>query len=252
MILRRLIQHVKRQEWTAIGIEFVIVVVGVFVGIQAQQWSNEREQRRQERVYLERVLSDINLSIETNELNIARLTANSDGSTLVLNSLRGCSLPVAQRDAFADGLSDIAKVGPSVFVLSTMEEMLSAGNFSIIRNQKLRDALNGLARDAKYQHNIYTVISAQLASSTATTHTRVVWTYQDHKTPFDPVGWADMEIDFDALCKDKAYQAAVSNARYLTNAGISLNKRAIASLIGVKSALEQELGVSSAHNETKP
>ena len=252
MLLRRVIQHVRKQEWTAIGIDFVIVVVGVFVGIQAQQWSNEREQRRLEHVYLERVLSDINLSIETNELNIARLTANSEGSTLVLESLRGCSLPVAQQDDFADGLSDIAKVGPSVFVLSTMEEMLSAGNFSIIRNQKLRDALNGLARDAKYQHNIYAVISAQLASSTATTNTRVVWIYQDLKTPFDPVGWADMEIDFDALCKDKAYQAAVSNARYLTNAGISLNKRAITSLVGVKSALEHELAVSTAPNETTP
>ena len=252
MLLRRVIQHVRKQEWTAIGIDFVIVVVGVFVGIQAQQWSNEREQRRLERVYLERVLSDINLSIETNELNIARLTANSEGSTLVLESLRRCSLPVAQRDDFADGLSDVAKVGPSVFVLSTMEEMLSAGNFSIIRNQKLRDALNGLARDAKYQHNIYAVISAQLASSTATTNTRVVWIYQDLKTPFDPVGWADMEINFDALCKDKAYQAAVSNARYLTNAGISLNKRAITSLVGVKSALEQELAISTAPNETTP
>jgi len=33
MILRRVIQHVRKQEWTAIGIDLVIVVVGVYKGI---------------------------------------------------------------------------------------------------------------------------------------------------------------------------------------------------------------------------
>jgi hypothetical protein len=34
MILRRVIQHVRNQEWTAIGIDFLIVVFGVFMGIK--------------------------------------------------------------------------------------------------------------------------------------------------------------------------------------------------------------------------
>ena len=37
MLLRRVIQHVRQQEWTAIGIDFVIVVMGVFIGLQVQQ-----------------------------------------------------------------------------------------------------------------------------------------------------------------------------------------------------------------------
>ena len=158
MILRRVIQHVKKQEWTAIWIDLLIVILGVFIGIQAQQWNTERGERRLERVYLERILSDINLSIETNELNITRLEGISNGQALVVESLRRCELPEDKRDAFADGISDIAKVGPSVFVLSTMDEMLSAGNFSILRNPGIRDAMNGLARDATYQANIYSAI----------------------------------------------------------------------------------------------
>ena len=34
MLLRRVIEHVRDQNWTAIAIDFVIVVAGVFVGIQ--------------------------------------------------------------------------------------------------------------------------------------------------------------------------------------------------------------------------
>jgi hypothetical protein len=252
MILRRLSQSLKTQNWTAIWIEFILLVSGVFLGIQVQQWSNERSERKLEHVYLERILSDINLSIETNELNIERLMGISNGQILVVNSLRRCSLPDDQKDAFADGVSDIAKVGSSVFVLSTMDEMLSAGNFSIIRNSKIRDVLNGLSRDAKYQNNIFTAIYAQLSSVTATTNRRAIRVYQDHKTPFDPVAWGDLDLDFNALCKDKEYQAAVSISSYLTDAQISLNMRALDKLRLAKVELEKELASTSKTKDSTP
>lgn len=39
MFLRRITQHVSQQNWTAVAIDFVIVVVGVFIGIQVSNWS---------------------------------------------------------------------------------------------------------------------------------------------------------------------------------------------------------------------
>jgi hypothetical protein len=205
-----------------------------------------------ERVYLERILSDVHISIETNALNRSRLTGFSEEEWFVVDSLRKCSLPEAKQDYFADGLSDLGKVGPSVFVLSTMEEMLSAGKFSIIRNPKIRDTLNGLARDAKYQNNIFNAINTQMGAAATTTSTRVIRTYADQKTPFDSVGWNEIDIDFDALCQDRPFQAAVSAIRSLTNAGISLNNRALTSLRSVEAELEKELGIASKKEEIKP
>jgi len=34
MILRRITEHVKTQNWFAIGLDFVIVVVGVFIAFR--------------------------------------------------------------------------------------------------------------------------------------------------------------------------------------------------------------------------
>jgi len=48
MILRRVIAHFRRQEWTAIFLDFVIVVIGVFVGLQAQEWSKNFSDRQRE------------------------------------------------------------------------------------------------------------------------------------------------------------------------------------------------------------
>jgi hypothetical protein len=45
MILRRITGHVKAQNWTAIWIEFVLLVIGVFLGIQVANWNEERKLR---------------------------------------------------------------------------------------------------------------------------------------------------------------------------------------------------------------
>lgn len=51
MILRRLTQNLRAQNWTAIVIELVIVVLGVFIGVQAANWNQDRiEQRETQRM----------------------------------------------------------------------------------------------------------------------------------------------------------------------------------------------------------
>jgi hypothetical protein len=49
MILRRLTANLKAQNWTAIAIEFLIVVIGVFVGTWVANWNQERMERRESR-----------------------------------------------------------------------------------------------------------------------------------------------------------------------------------------------------------
>jgi hypothetical protein len=46
MILRRLTANLRAQNWTAITIEFVIVVIGVFIGTQVSNWNQDRLQKR--------------------------------------------------------------------------------------------------------------------------------------------------------------------------------------------------------------
>ena len=52
MILRRIIAHFRKQEWTAIALDFLIVVLGVFVGLQVNNWNEARTERAKEHGYL--------------------------------------------------------------------------------------------------------------------------------------------------------------------------------------------------------
>ena len=42
MLLRRIIEHLKTQNWTAVGLDLAIVIVGVFVGTQVSNWNQAR------------------------------------------------------------------------------------------------------------------------------------------------------------------------------------------------------------------
>lgn len=42
MILRRLMIHVKDQNWLAVALDFVIVVVGVLIAFQITAWNERR------------------------------------------------------------------------------------------------------------------------------------------------------------------------------------------------------------------
>lgn len=63
LILRRITQHVQDQNWTAIAIDFVIVVAGVFVGIQVSNWNEVQKVRAGEQDFLARLAVDLAVDI---------------------------------------------------------------------------------------------------------------------------------------------------------------------------------------------
>ena len=48
MMLRRLTQHIREQNWFAVVLDFLIVVLGVFLGFQATLWQGALAERARE------------------------------------------------------------------------------------------------------------------------------------------------------------------------------------------------------------
>lgn len=67
MILRRLTEHLKQQHWTAIGIELVIVVLGVFLGLQVSNWNETRIERERTGQVLDAFRAEIRDYIEAQQ-----------------------------------------------------------------------------------------------------------------------------------------------------------------------------------------
>jgi len=63
MILRRFAESLKQRDWAAIAIEFVLLVVGVFLGIQVANWNGERTNRSADARHLEEIAEDLRAEI---------------------------------------------------------------------------------------------------------------------------------------------------------------------------------------------
>jgi hypothetical protein len=93
MILRRIAQHLKRQEWTAVGIELLIVILGVIIGFQVTDWAGERASRSAETRHLEEIAEDLRADVAV--FDQIRTSAEMRISTIdyILGETRGVTRP---------------------------------------------------------------------------------------------------------------------------------------------------------------
>ena len=153
MILRRLTKHVRDQNWFAVGLDFVIVVIGVFVGMQVSNW-NDAHQTQSERQLVEtRLLSDFVLMHE----DVVRA---AEGHEAVLESLhtlrhaieRGEALP-EEDSAIKHALGRGFSYQSSIHRSGTFLELLSSGRMDLISNEALRVEL--LRYDTRAQRVLF-------------------------------------------------------------------------------------------------
>ena len=65
MILRQLMEHVRTQNWVAVALDFAIVVLGVFIGIQLGNWNEARERQQDYEEAVSRYVAEAQTNIET-------------------------------------------------------------------------------------------------------------------------------------------------------------------------------------------
>jgi len=63
MILRRFTEHVRGQNWFAVALDLTVVVVDIYIGLQANAFMSAKQDRIHEREYLERLVTDMEESI---------------------------------------------------------------------------------------------------------------------------------------------------------------------------------------------
>lgn len=147
MILRRVIQHVKKQEWTAIGIDLVIVVVGVFIGIQVSNWNADRVDDIRAQSYLARIKDNLHsdrMSIERRMVFWRRVNDYGQGA-----------IRYAETGELVDGSAwktvlafyQASQVWPWTGNDTTYRELLNGGELSMIKDEGLRSTLSAYYRE---------------------------------------------------------------------------------------------------------
>ncbi len=143
MILRRITANFRRQDWTAVTIELVVVILGVFIGVQASNWNQQRAEDAKAQAYLVRIRGDL----QTDQQSIDRRVVY----WRQVNAYGKQAIHYAETGELVDGsawktvlafyqASQLWQWQPTD---TTYQEMRSGGELGLIRDQTMR---NDLAR----------------------------------------------------------------------------------------------------------
>jgi len=142
MILRRLTANLRAQNWTAISLEFVMVVLGVFFGILAANWNVERLERQE----TDRLLSqlDTELTVVIRDLDSMDIyyAVSGEYATRALAAWNGD--PAVSDNEFVIAAYQASQINGVGTNSSVWAEIFGADNLRNIEDLALRRSLRQL------------------------------------------------------------------------------------------------------------
>ncbi len=141
MILRRIADAAVEQNWFIVFIEVLVVVVGIFLGFQVDDWNESRKDRQDEQLFLTRLHGDILLATELSR----RVRDRRLGRLQWLNDAADVLFGRAERDLLNEdeciAIASAKFFNINVSSLSSFTELAGTGRMDIIQDVELRTAL---------------------------------------------------------------------------------------------------------------
>src|SRR6056297_140016 len=207
MFLKRLAKTLRKQDWASFAIEFLIVLLGVFLALQAEDWNQERKDRNLEEAYISRLIDEARSNIDI----LAQHEKIFEEKVEFILALPNLQLNEAfQRDPleFMHQLDYSTYVGVPNLRAETYQELESSGRLTLLRNSELRSAIAGIINDYR---STQTVFTDQIGDYRRLLFQSVPGeTYYDYRVS-DKVSDSDSIISaIEAFRNDPAYVAAAN------------------------------------------
>ena len=217
--LGRLADALRQQNWFAVGIELVIVVLGVVIGFQVTAWGNERAARAQERELLRGLRAELaaNVDLLDRVADEHRRTIAQARRVLAWTGPDPADVPANTMDTLVTSLiTEMPAYHPA---MGEVEAMLGAGQLGLVRDDSLRTMLASWptvlerlqAEEAEAQSDVMALFFPYLVD-------RVPLVTADRQ-----VGYLDADRPsrfprrYEALLSDVAFENHVENRWVLAN-----------------------------------
>lgn len=217
MLLRRITKHVKEQNWFAVAIDFFIVVIGVFIGIQVANWNEWRVQRDTERQILLNIYGDLIESSAAQARDVAFLEQQIQDQSIVLKSLDACSVAPEDDMSFQRGITTLGWLNPPRHNSRTFQELTAAGRYDLITNASLARDLTELQSVVEWRGGVYDYVTNILVTNRDRVDEHVRYridrTIENPMVENHPGG---IDYDIEALCEVEAVANAISSIQFET------------------------------------
>jgi hypothetical protein len=139
MYLRRIREHIAAQNWFAVAIELFIVVLGVFFGMQVNNWNQDRLDREQGRAYYARIADDLGTDIHAWQTSIAYQLSVQTHAKAALAALQQPRAHLGQQ--FLIDAYQATQIAPRPVTRGAYDEAVSRGVFNQVADVRMRDRI---------------------------------------------------------------------------------------------------------------
>jgi len=138
---RRWSEQTREQNWFAVAIDFLILIAGVFLGIQAANWNDSRKERIEERRYYAQILDDLRTDQRTLQDAIHRAAKYNVAAENTLRAIRFGIPPNIAPGRFAIDIHQAGWLYIPRASRRTYDELISTGNLGLLRNEAAKAAV---------------------------------------------------------------------------------------------------------------
>lgn len=163
MILQRLASATLNQKWSQIITEILIVVIGIFLGLQVDDWNKAQQHRVEEIIYLERMLEDADNSLERNRQLLVTMENQKSGRETFNKLLANKEFTEENlKGAAADYRLGFTEYQRVTYYEDTIEELISTGNLSIIGSREFKNKMARFKSEIERNFRIVTTNAEML------------------------------------------------------------------------------------------
>lgn len=200
MIIRRFAAAIRRQDWFQVLIEVLIVIVGIFLGLQVQGWYEERLANEEEKQVLGNLISEMERTLEFYDFQMPRYELQISNTSKVIDILQDGKLDPEDVSQFEDGIFRFGRLQ----VLDPYVSAFSAENLVRIQNRALRTTVDNYLGVVRINKTRLANISRRVDQARALTTTKAGVRQHINRE-------YSSYYDFEKLRHDKDFIAAVVN-----------------------------------------
>ena len=140
MIINKIAQGLRRQDWFTAILELVILVIGIYIGLQVDDWVSERQDRETETMYLELLARDVAELQQQVEAQRAFEKDKVDAAARAYKLLTAED-SAAHQVELGELLTALSGRRTLSLISATYEQMVASGHLQLIRDRELRDKI---------------------------------------------------------------------------------------------------------------
>ncbi len=216
MILGNLATGLKKRDWETVVMEILIVVVGIFIGLQVDDWNQARIDRADIAEYLERIQKDLKRDADFYSFLADEARYKRDGLAALKRILGEDGLPDEDPDSFFELVENTSSMGwefPEVQNV-TFLDLQSSGKLALIKDAELRGKLSFFYQESPHRSDrIQSRITGYAAALYEITDPRARLVGRDNEFRDDSFIGDDKNVDLRAVVEN--FLLAARGKRFL-------------------------------------